>query len=312
MIYSEQQFERFSKPPFKYEKQQVIDTHSEIRIAINSFFNKGEIKEKYNLNEVPDLDIFLQGSYVNDTNITKSSDVDIVVKLKGIWRADKSTLSPADLERYRNSTKNSEYSFNQFNSDILNSVEEHFGKQNIKNENKCIKLREHSKFCDADIIPAFTYKLFGLFPSIEQQSFVEGIVFDTNDGNSIINFPKIHFQSLTDKSGRTSGNFKETVRMFKNLKNELIDNKQIEEKTAKSYYIENLLYNVPDNLFSGTYTERFSNILEELIKDFNSGSTNNYYCANKVNKLISDTTWRSDLLKQFLIGLIVVRDKTSY
>jgi hypothetical protein len=100
--------------------------------------------------------------------------------------------------------------------------------------------------------------------------------------------------------------------MFKNLKNELIDNKQIEEKTAKSYYIENLLYNVPDNLFSGTYTERFSNILEELIKDFNSGSTNNYYCANKVNKLISDTTWRSDLLKQFLIGLIVVRDKTSY
>lgn len=312
MIYTEQQFESFSKPPFKYERQQVIDTHTEIRTAINSFYKKDEIKVKYNLNETPDLDIFLQDSYANDTNISKSSDVDIVVKIKGIWRADKSTLSPTDLEKYNSSTKSSEYSFNQFNTDIMNCIQKHFGIENIKNDDKCLKLREHSKFCDADIIPSFTYKRYGTYINSENQIFTEGIVFDKNDGKTVVNFPKIHLQSLADKSGRTSGNFKETIRMFKSLKNELIDNGLIDEGTAKSYYIENLIYNIPDNLFSGTYKDRFSKILEELIKDFNSGATNNYYCANKVDKLISNSTWSSELLKKFLLGLTVIRDKTNY
>lgn len=312
MIYSEQQFERFSKPPFKYERQQVIDTHTEIRTAINNFYRKEDIKEKYSLYELPELDVFLQGSYANDTNISKSSDVDVAVKIKGVWRADKSTLSQPDLERYNNSTKNSEYTFNQFNTDIMYCIQKHFGIQNVKNDNKCLKLRQHSKFCDADIIPSFTYKLYGTYPSSDKQTFTDGIVFDTNDGKTIINFPKVHSESLADKSGRTSGNFKETIRMFKSIKNELIDNRIIDEETAKSYYVENLIYNIPDSLFSGTYKDRFSNILEKLIEDFNSGATNNYYCANGINKLISDSNWNSDLLKKFLLGLVVIRDKTSY
>ena len=36
-----------------------------------------------------------------------------------------------------------------------------------------------------------------------------------------------------------------------------------EDTAIKSYYIENLLYNVPNNLFAGTYKDRFSSILEK-------------------------------------------------
>ena len=55
MIFTEQQLERFSKPPFKYESKQVIDTHTEIRKAIDTHFDKDAIQKKYDLGMLPDL-----------------------------------------------------------------------------------------------------------------------------------------------------------------------------------------------------------------------------------------------------------------
>jgi hypothetical protein len=100
--------------------------------------------------------------------------------------------------------------------------------------------------------------------------------------------------------------------MFKNLKDELIEKGLLPEHSAKSYFIENLLFNVPDNLFSGLYKDRFHNVLENLITDFNSGKVNNYYCANKVHKLLADNTWHIDSMKQFLISLCIIRDKNEF
>ncbi len=312
MIYSEQQFERFSKPPFKYERQQVIDTHTEIRTAINNFFDSKAVKEKYNLAELPDLDQFLQGSYSNDTNVTQSSDVDIVVRLKNVWRADKSSLSADEIERYNKSTQTSQYKFINYNADILYCLQQHFRPQNVVNDNKCIRIKPHEKFCDADVIPAFTYKLYGSFSSSENQKYTEGICFDTNEGKSIISFPKEHQQALANKSKATNGNLKETIRMFKNLKDELIAKRLLSEQASKSYFIENMLFNIPDNLFSGLYKDRFTSILEKLITDFNSGLVNNYSCANGVHKLIAENIWNIDALKQFLISLCIIRDKNEF
>jgi len=99
MIYSERQLENFSNPPFKYETKQVIETHKEIRTVIDTYFEKQRIKELYDLNELPDLYPFLQGSYSNDTNISKSSDVEFVIRHKNVWRADIETLSNEEKEK---------------------------------------------------------------------------------------------------------------------------------------------------------------------------------------------------------------------
>lgn len=129
MIFSEQRLERFSKPPFKYEAKQVIDTHTEIRKAIDVYWDKEAIKRKYKLNLLPELDPFLQGSYSNDTNVTQSSDVDLVIRLTTVWRADKSTLSAADSERYESNTRNCDYKYIWFNQDILECLQRHFGSE---------------------------------------------------------------------------------------------------------------------------------------------------------------------------------------
>ena len=313
MMYTEKQLEGFSKPPFKYETKQVIETHKEIRTAIDTHYDKQKIKDSYDLFELPELDPFLQGSYNNSTNISKSSDVDFVIRLKNVWRADTTSLTEVEKEKYVNSCKDSIYSFVQFNDDIIHCLQKHFGFQYILNDDKCIRLRKHSRFCDADIVPAFTYKLYGTFESSSNQVYKEGIVFDTNSGKQIINFPKLHQEGLVEKSKSTNGNFKESVRMFKTIRDELIDNGIIDMNCAKSYYVENLLFNVSSNAFSGTYKERFGNILEEIITDFEEGKLNKgYMCANKIYPLISDKTWNIDLVKTFLIGLIKVLNNNSF
>lgn len=171
---------------------------------------------------------------------------------------------------------------------------------------------ENGGYCNADILPCFTYKKFVFFESYSDSRKDEGIEFFADSGESIVNFPHQHFKSLAAKSNSTSGSFKETVRMFKNIKDELLAHRKIAEGFAKSYFIENLLFNVTDETFAGSYRDRYINVLDKIITDFNNGATNNYICANGVHKLISDKTWNSEALKQFLIGLIYIRDNNEF
>ncbi len=311
MIYNEQKLESFARKPFKYETQKVIDTHEEVREAVRLYFDKQNIKDTYNIGSLPNVDIFLQGSYKNDTDVTKSSDVDVVVRLETVFQSNKETLSPQQLQKFNTVYSNSNYSFKDFNVHILQAVESHFGKQYVTNDDKCLKIKEHSKFCNADVIPCLTYRNYGVFESTSNQKFDEGIYFITNQNIKVINYPKQHYSNLTIKSSATNGNFKSTVRMFKNIKDDLIEKGAISEDVAKSYFIENLLFNVPDNLFNGTYTERFRNILNFLIEQFKTSNLSGYYCANGIVPLFSGTAWSLDKVEKFLRILIKVRDETQ-
>ena len=56
-------------------------------------------------------DVFLQGSYGNDTNIRADSDVDVVVTLTDAFRRDLSNLTPPDLLLYNKSFSTAAYAF---------------------------------------------------------------------------------------------------------------------------------------------------------------------------------------------------------
>lgn len=311
MIYNEQKLESFARKPFKYETQKVIDTHEAVREAVRLYYDKQKAKDTYNLGELPKVDIFLQGSYKNDTDVTKSSDVDVVVRLETVWSSNKEILPPDQLQKYNQTYKSVNYGFKEFNQDILNALYTHFNQLYIHNDDKCLKIREHSKFCNADVIPCLTFRNYGNFESSSNQKFDEGIYFFTNQNKKVVNYPKQHYESLTKKSTATDGNFKSTVRMFKNIKDDLIDKGLIDENVAKSYFIENLLFNVPDIYFKDTYTERFGNILNYLIEQFNSAKISSYYCANGIIKLFSETAWSTEKLETFLRILIRVRNETQ-
>jgi hypothetical protein len=122
---------------------------------------------------------------------------------------------------------------------------------------------------DADVIPAAKYKLYssqGTTILTQQVNIIEGVKFWDKAWKEIINFPKAHIANGQNKNNifRTGGNYKPIVRMFKNARTYLVNKNRIAGNLAPSYFVECLLYNVPDNLFVTNRPQAMYGILEWL------------------------------------------------
>ncbi|MBL7710222.1 MAG: nucleotidyltransferase [Chitinophagaceae bacterium] len=311
MIYSEEQLQRFSNPPAKYHTAQIIRTHEKIRDCIEEGIDKDRIKEKYKL-ESCKIDIYLQGSYKNSTNISSSSDVDLNVEFTSVYYYDTTNL-PEDQRRQRQQDANpSEFTQNIFKALVCSVLIDEFGSTVIKRDNKCIRYIGKENNPDADIIPCFSFKKYTQYTSENNYRAINGIKFKTDDGNWIENYPKIHFDNLTKKSQSTNNGFKPTVRLYKSLREKLEERELLAKDSAKSYYIENLLYNLTDGLFSGSTTDIFKATLNKLANDFNSGAIKAYRCANGVDGLFDANKWYLEDCKNLLIGLTKIRDNNAF
>lgn len=178
--------------------------------------------------DIPQSDIYLQGSYRNSTNVRDNSDIDIVVE-----------FSPEYDVRY---LKDNVYRC------IQNANNFHFttGSKTVKYKG----LR--NQYVPADIVPCVTVP--------NKQDCVR--IYDSFRGTTIENYPKIHIRNGESKSGNTSGNSKKAVRILKNARNYLEDRGY--RTGISSYTIECMVYNIPDDEFVGNESELWNNVLDWL------------------------------------------------
>ena len=120
-------------------------------------------------------------------------------------------------------------------------------------------------------VPCCEYRLYERYEGSDesQQEYTAGIGFKTNkmlNNRVIVNFPKQHYQRGTEKNARANGQYKETVRLFKNARDAVVDRGLIQKEVAPSYFIECLLYNVPDDLFDQSVEERYPAIVDWLLR----------------------------------------------
>src|SRR5438105_2374327 len=73
------------------------------------------------------IDVFLQGSYGNDTNVYAESDVDIVILCHDTYFHDISSLPPADKDAYNAAFIASTYSYQQFKAAVLKVLTDAYG-----------------------------------------------------------------------------------------------------------------------------------------------------------------------------------------
>jgi len=311
MIYTEQQLERFSNPPPRYQSDQIKRTQETIKEVLQKNIPNTQIKEQFQL-ESFNYEIYLQGSYKNSTNIANSSDVDIVIELTSMNYYNTDLLTEAHKQNKARENNPSKYDFSEFKIAVQAALVKEFGNTIVTRDNKCLRFRGHKNFIDADVIPCVTYKQYTFYESYSNSRANEGIEFKADNNGWIVNFPHQHYVSLTDKSQATSGNFKESVRMFKNLREQLIEKRKVSAGCAKSYFIENMLFNLSNNYFAGNFTDRFRSVLGKLVTDFDSGAIDNYKCANGIHKLFSDKTWTKALCREYLAGLILIRDNNAF
>ncbi len=159
------------------------------------------------------IDVYLQGSYRNHTNVQGSSDVDVVVQVdhRGVWE--------------------------NFRWDVLKDLRNHYQHGSVSEGNKSIKVKAAS--FDADVVVC--ERLIGG---------TEGMLFYTrNEGWQVINYPKLHIRNGEAKNKRTNEIYKPTVRIFKNMRNQLVREGKLSTRVAPSYFVECLIYNVPNSNF---------------------------------------------------------------
>ncbi len=119
-----------------------------------------------------------------------------------------------------------------------------------------------------------------------QDDYSTGVGFLTTDGTVIENYPKFHSVSLTAKHKVTTEWFKPTVRIFKNIRNRLIDDGKLQNGIAPSYFIEGLLWNAPSEAFGTNYNSTVFNCLRWM-QEVDEGSLS---CANAMFGLLGDNS----------------------
>lgn len=213
-----------------------------------------------------DIEIFLQGSYANSTNIKDDSDVDIVVMLKSSWVSDKSLLSTQERLVYERDHIKSSYGASELRADIVAALREYFDNGRVELRDKLVRLHKTGGYVDADIVPAIQHRKYIKYDSLTKGKFVEGTRLHPLSGGSIINYPKVHKVNGSFKNTLTNGKFKPSVRQFKRLKKRLVATGEINAKDAPGYLIECLIYNVPRANFGDDHHQRMMSIIHYLLK----------------------------------------------
>ncbi len=240
----------------------------------------------------PDLsavtpDIFLQGSYCNDTNVHGDSDVDVVVRNPGVWGYDISALSANDVGVFNAALSATQYTAWDIRSTVRAALVNYYGASAVTDGKKCLKVTAQSGRMALDVVPALTYRRFS-----SPWTSVDGIDFvDSTSGRQIINYPKQHSANGSAKNAdqRTGGMYKHVIRIIKNARTALYDAAKLQRGSAPSYFVECLLYNVPEDAFrKSTYRDAFVAVLVHLhsLTDYELAS---FTCQNGLVSLFGLT-----------------------
>lgn len=200
-----------------------------------------------------DHEIYLQGSYKNDTNVRGDSDVDVIAQVNEVFYHDLVALDADQRQRYEASRSPASYSWEQFRSDVLHDLRAYFGTQAVVERNKCITVLPAPGRLSTDVVAAAQLRRYTRFISWADERHHTGIVFWTQRENRRVeNWPKQHYANGVTKNATTHARYKSTVRMFKNARAAAIDRGYLSEDEGPSYFVECLIYNVLATCFEPT------------------------------------------------------------
>ena len=237
-----------------------------------------------------DFKVFLQGSYGNDTNIYAESDVDIVIRLDDCFFSDLESLSEEEKAAHKRAFSDAAYTYVDFKHDVLSVLTNHYGSA-VKAGDKAIAIDASGTRRKADVIVATQFRRYFKFRSSLESQYAEGICFFNSAGERIANYPKQHSANLTTKHQASSKWLKPMARVFKNMRSRMVEDGLIKAGIAPSYYIEGLLYNVPNDKLTSSYQDCVVNTLNWYQQEVNKVDL---VCANEQYDLLRDgflTCW---------------------
>ena len=205
--------------------------------------------------------VFLQGSYKNDTNLGGDSDVDVIVRLASKLKPRVADLTGQQLQEDA-SHKVAYQQWKSFRDHALKAMRARFGNA-AKSGRKMLKVPKGKLPADADLVVTLSY--------------TQGIGFYLPDEiRWVVSYPQQRHVRGTKNEKAANKRLKRTIRMFKAARNRLVDKGALTKDDAPSYFIECLLCNVPDHLFEDKLAPTYTGILDWL----KTAKLNNFECQN--------------------------------
>jgi predicted nucleotidyltransferase len=245
----EAQFREWAKPLGKTEQDRCDNAVSAIRNAI-------EASDKLRARNVS---VFAHGSYRNNTNVRKDSDVDIGILCTDTWLND----FPPGMNRDDFGLSPATYPYEQYKNEVEEAFVDYFGRAAVKRGNKAFDVHETSYHVEADVAAFFEHHRYK-----KDGTYLEGVALLTDkEKKRVINWPEQHYKNGTRKNTETRTRFKSIVRVLKSLSNE-IGGKGVRAGDVPGFLIECLVWNAPNSDFQhSTYTADVREVLASLFNN---------------------------------------------
>ncbi len=288
MKYSHEQLDRLSRP--------ASDTETEkLERAIN------QVKDALLSSSIANCcEVFGKGSYHNNTNVRNNSDVDICVCFNYTYRF--TIPRGSTLDNHGITLSDDEFSFDEFKQKIISLLENKFGRWNVEVKNKCIHIEENTYHSNIDVVPCWVFRNYNDW--YDPYYYEEGTLIESSDGGELVNYPKQHYKNGCEKNKATNKRYKRVVRIVKNLNLKIKEQSWFPNSRITSFLIESLLYNVPNDYYTGSCYFDWNDILRDCIlylrRCININQYNNWTEVSGLIPLFGDRKWDLGDVKSFL------------
>jgi hypothetical protein len=184
-----------------------------------------------------DFRVYAKGSYANNTNVRSDSNVDIAVRCTAAcyWEEHTKGAAPAS------SSYGGIWTASKLRNELVAAMKAKFPNQVDTSGSTAIRVNANSARVDADVVPCFDYHYY-----FSPTSYREGAMIIKKDGTRISNYSEEQLKKGRAKNTATNGFFKQAVRIMKRVENAMVQDDYHRE--VQSYFVECLVYNVPDEV----------------------------------------------------------------
>jgi len=267
MIFTEAELQEFAAPLSAAEDQKCMNAIVMVRDALEplgfSYDNRlitklheGSYAYTLLMNNTEmerSIRILLQGSYANNTCVRMESDVDIAIIQERPFVVEyPQGFGDAD---YKIETKPPPAK--PFKDEVYDCLKVKFGRD-VQRKDKAIKVHGNTNRKDADTVPCKLHRDYRFARYIDADNYVGGIVFRTDNGEWIINYPMQHIENVYRKDMNTRFMFKPMVRIVKKIRQVMKDNRLASAGEMSSFGLESLLWNIPNSIYTTHTAYRFT------------------------------------------------------
>ena len=302
--YSENTLTSWTKPASTTEEDKISNAISMIKSAIKHDENFNNLK----------YEVFVQGSYGNNTNVRTNSDIDVNIMLTSTF-----------YSKYPDGKNNDDYgfidgsmSYKEYKELIVAAIINKFGNNKVTVGNKSIKIEANSYRVEADCIPSFQYRNYKYNSSFSSDKFVEGVKYIALDSTTVVNYPRVHIENGIKKNSQTGKNYKKLVRLIKRVEADCIPSFQYRNyKYNSSFSSDKFVEGVKYIALDSTTVVNYPRVhIENGIKK-NSQTGKNYKKLVRLikrlrNTMISENHYNNENITSFLVECLIWNIPNNY